>query len=145
MMKLEKLTQVINALNEKTKIAYESHNKPMYIEVAGEVKAKNTYDEDGRLLITSDGLGNTYTFSYDTKINASITKNKASEVMQPDDSTLTFRYDEKGNISKLSDASGTKSLYAYTDKGQLESLTHEDANGILDRYQYTYDIQGNKT
>ena len=51
----------------------------------------------------------------------------------------------KGHLQQKQYPSGTKSLYAYTAKGQLESLTHEDTTGILDRYQYTYDIQGNKT
>jgi len=40
--------------------------------------------------------------------------------------------------------SGMETLYGYTGKGQLASLTHQNEVGILDAYKYGYDIQGNK-
>lgn len=35
------------------------------------------------------------------------------------------------------------SRYTYTRDGRLESLLHEDKEGVLDRFDYTYDTVGN--
>jgi len=38
-----------------------------------------------------------------------------------------------------------ETTYAYNKRGLLDSLTHRDAQGILDQYRYDYDQMGNKT
>ncbi len=38
-----------------------------------------------------------------------------------------------------------RSSYRYDPKGQIIELLHEDREGVLDRYQYQYDLSGNKT
>ena len=55
-----------------------------------------------------------------------------------------YTYNEKGHLKKKQYSNGIESLYDYTEKGELASLTHQDKTGILDAYNYTYDIQGNK-
>jgi len=115
-----------NARGQATKVTYPDQSEVAYAYgSAGEkigvtypdgAKVGYAYDERGRLARVNDALGDT-----------------------------TYAYDTKGYLAQKQYPSGIQTLYAYTDKGQLASLTHQDNSGILDKYHYTYDIQGNKT
>lgn len=55
-----------------------------------------------------------------------------------------YAYDKNGRLSEKQHANGMRSCYTYTPEGRLESLLHMDKNGILDRFLYTYDAEGNR-
>ncbi|MCL2425568.1 MAG: DUF6531 domain-containing protein [Oscillospiraceae bacterium] len=56
-----------------------------------------------------------------------------------------YHYDEHSRLTEKLFSNGTKTAYQYNDLGQLQELRHASVDGVLDRYQYSYDIMGNKT
>jgi RHS repeat-associated protein len=62
-----------------------------------------------------------------------------------DMSAITYHYDGQGRLIKKQFPEGLRTHWHYDRKGQLTELVHEDEEGILDRYAYTYDDMGNKT
>lgn len=62
-----------------------------------------------------------------------------------EEQTIRYRYDEAGRLSGKEFPEGLKTTWLYNREGQLEELLHEDREGILDHYSYTYDAMGNKT
>ena len=67
---------------------------------------------------------------------------KLKEVTAGEDTTA-YTYDENGRLSGKIYANGMNSCYTYTRDGRLKSLLHEDKEGVLDRFDYTYDTVGN--
>ena len=103
----------------------------------GEVKVKNAYDEDGRLLTTTDGFGNSYTFSYD--VNGS---------------TTCYIYNARNQVESVTDApemvnnaAGKEQLNRYVQAGiilnpminmtMLPSMRHSDK--LIKYYTYPQD------
>lgn len=58
---------------------------------------------------------------------------------------ITYRYDEAGRLAEKEDSGGYRTSWHYNGLNQLEELIHENSQGILDRYSYSYDAMGNKT
>ncbi len=58
---------------------------------------------------------------------------------------INYKYDEMGRISEKLFPEGIRTKWLYDAGGQLKELVHEDDRGVLDRYQYEYDLMGNKT
>ena len=56
--------------------------------------------------------------------------------------TYTYEYDKRGNITKITDSDGNITRYTYDDLGQL---TREDNPYLNKSYTYTYDTAGNRT
>jgi len=61
------------------------------------------------------------------------------------DNTVSYAYDKNSRLREKQFSNGILSHYDYNEIGLLASLTHSDSEGILDRYQYQYDLAGNKT
>ena len=58
---------------------------------------------------------------------------------------INYKYDEMGRLSEKLLPEGMRTRWLYDERGQLRELVHEDRYGVLDRYQYEYDLMGNKT
>ena len=56
-----------------------------------------------------------------------------------------YQYDGQGRLAEKRTSGGYTTRWQYDENGLLGELSHTDASGILDRYQYTYDAAGNKT
>ena len=56
-----------------------------------------------------------------------------------------YQYDGQGRLSEKRTSGGYTTRWQYDETGLLGELSHTDASGILDRFQYTYDAAGNKT
>ena len=56
-----------------------------------------------------------------------------------------YQYDGQGRLSEKRTSGGYITRWQYDETGLLGELSHTDASGILDRFQYTYDAAGNKT
>lgn len=58
---------------------------------------------------------------------------------------ILYRYDGKGRLAEKEFPGGMRTLWHYDGYGRLEELVHEDRDGMLDRFRYEYDMEGNKT
>ena len=61
------------------------------------------------------------------------------------DIQVDYTYDEAGRLTGKKSSGGYLTRWAYGTCGELLSLTHEEAGGILEHYTYGYDGLGNKT
>ena len=61
------------------------------------------------------------------------------------DIRTAYSYDEHGRLTEKLFSNGTKTQYQYNELGRLQELSHWNTEGLLDRYQYDYDLMGNKT
>ena len=57
---------------------------------------------------------------------------------------VNYTYDEVGALRSKGFFNGMETSYVYNQKGQLTSLIHKDKEGVLDNYNYQYDLLGNK-
>ncbi len=118
--------------------------------------------------IKNDALGRAEKVTYPDGRSVSYTYGKTGErtsITYPDGRTIHYGFDENLRLSELKDGdriisyaynqagrlaekrfpNGMRSSYRYDPKGQIIELLHEDREGVLDRYQYQYDLSGNKT
>ena len=58
---------------------------------------------------------------------------------------VEYLYNEEGNLIQKAFLNGTKTTYGYDPMGRLEELCHFKGEGLLDHYQYQYDLASNKT
>lgn len=95
-----------------------------------ERKSKREYDAAGNLKKTEDALGRTVTYSYDAA-------DRLKEVNYSEEGThdATFKYDKDGNITEVTDGTGTTAK-VYD---QLDRLT-EVTNGAKEVVKYKYDL-----
>jgi RHS repeat-associated protein len=88
-----------------------------------------TFDENGRLLTWQDGLGHTWTYTYDAQ-------NRLDRVTDDTGQRyLDIDYNAQGQLSAVRDHTGREVTYAYDAVGDLASVTN-----VLDKVTtYTYD------
>lgn len=65
--------------------------------------------------------------------------------MESDEGQYGFAYDENGRLSRKSLPNGLVTEYAYGPSGRLQVMESRDGKGILDRFTYAYDPEGNTT
>ena len=92
-----------------------------------------TYDADGNMLTATDNAG-TVTMTYDG--NRLVTRT------DPFGLTITYGYDDAGNVISEADSLGGLTTRTY-DGGRLTSLTYQDAGGVQLTTAFTYDADGN--
>jgi len=61
------------------------------------------------------------------------------------DIQTSYHYDEYSRLTEKLFSNGTKTQYQYNPLGHLQELSHWNTDGLLDKYQYEYDLMGNKT
>ena len=140
-----------NGLGQKTgeiydgeiyRFSYDGAGNLLRTEINGITKSTVTYDLIGRVLSSTDGLGNT---SYQ-EWNA---LNKNSEVRTPGDSTIdsyrtTYQYDVKGNLIKKTDSLGVVTTYSYDSFGRNLSIKVTGDSGEASVTSHmSYDLNGN--
>ena len=92
-----------------------------------------TYDSSGNVLTQTDGLGNTWTNTYNPNNNEVLTRT------DPLGNVTRIGYDAHGNVISLSDQNGNLYQYTYNENGLL--LSETDPSGAVARN--SYDAQGN--
>jgi YD repeat-containing protein len=92
-----------------------------------------TYDADGNLLQASSFAG-TYTMTYDG--------NRLLTRTDPSGLTLTYSYDDNGNVTSVQDSQGGLTTYAYNGANQVTSKTFQNGTTQL-RIDFSYDQAGN--
>ncbi len=93
------------------------------------------------------------------------TMGEREQITYPDGRRVSYEYDERSRLSRLSDGeqevryaydqegrltekTGPDHIctsYRYNSMGYLESLVHQRDGSILEKYEYEYDLSGNRT
>ena len=141
------LERVVQGNEGSLEFSYDHPGRLKEISVAGCIKAKNTYSEDGQLIATEDGCGNKREIKYNDR-------GLPGEITRPDGSWLQLDYDARGNLSGLqsdgtavrmdydalnrftsiTDPLGNKTGYEYDDKNRIRRI--QDAQGRYREFRY---------
>ncbi len=103
-------------------------------------------DSLGRLLKSTDAMGNTVEYAYETNGNK---KGETTTELRPDGTkdqfTTAFEYDDQNRLTSVTDTSNPSAplstSYTYDPRGN--KLTETDAEGHVTRYEY--DLKGRRT
>ena len=133
---LRKLTQVKDWLGT-TNIENDLLGRPTKVKYPDGKEVHYQYGKTGERTSLTYPDGRNVSYGYDEK-------QRLSELKEGE-RIITYAYDEAGRLKNKHFPNGVETIYAYNKRGQLDSLTHRDAEGILDQYLYTYDQMGNKT
>jgi RHS repeat-associated protein len=137
-------TQVTNAKNEVTKLAWDAENNLIRLEEPNTAVTTWTYDaKTGRPLTNRDPEANkngtaATTMTYNTGLNGYIAD--LATTTSPEGRVWTYTYDSVGNPTGITDPAGSATpaagdfttSYSYDSVGQV--LTKTDANGHTKRY-----------
>ena len=109
------------------KVTYSESGKLLSVEVNGVVVAQNEYDNDDNLVSSSDALGRAVGYEYNEyKLPV--------KIINPDGTSLSLSYDDRGNIDEIIDELGNTNKYSYDDLNRVTSTV--DANGNLEKFAY---------
>lgn len=92
-----------------------------------------TRDANGNILTVEDAEGNILRYTYDPKFNKPLT------ITDPLGGVVSFGYDERGNLTSLTDQNRNQTSFTYDEFGLLQEIT--DALGGTSKF--TYDVLGN--
>ena len=122
-----------NVIVEKTpvgdviKTVYSKLDRLVSVEVNGVVVEQNEYDNDDNLVSSSDALGRAVGYEYNEyKLPV--------KIINPDGTSLSLSYDDRGNIDEIIDELGNTNKYSYDDLNRVTSTV--DANGNLEKFAY---------
>lgn len=122
-----------NVIVEKTpvgdaiKTVYSKSGRLVSVEVNGVVVAQNEYDDDDNLVSSSDALGRAIGYEYNEH-------KLPVKIINPDGTSLSLSYDDRGNIDEIIDELGNTNKYSYDDLNRVTSTV--DANGNLEKFAY---------
>lgn len=88
----------------------------------------SAHDSLGRMLTSSNPLNETKTWEYTG------TETRPTKLITPSGRVYTFAYDDKGNITSVTDPAGAQEQYAWDAKGDLVTIT--DALGNRETIAY---------
>lgn len=121
------LTQTVDAMKRRVNYTYDADCHLLSVSINGKERLKNHYDAKGNLTGTENLYGN----------KVFIKNNEAGRpqaVTYTDGSFLEISYDERGNIVKLKDVSGSVTTYGYDALNRVTETV--DANSNVTRYAY---------
>ena len=122
-----------NVIVEKTPVGdviktfYSKAGMLISVEVNSVVVAQNEYDDDDNLVSSSDALGRTIGYEYNEH-------KLPVKIINPDGTSLSLSYDDRGNIDEIIDELGNTNKYSYDDLNRVTSTV--DANGNLEKFAY---------
>ncbi|MEL7313606.1 MAG: SdrD B-like domain-containing protein, partial [Cyanobacteria bacterium J06559_3] len=129
------LVTVTDREDNTTELVYEEPQLPHYlsdiIDALGRGGIRNEYDDQGRLVRLIDADGNALDVTFDGA--------NLQTVTDPLGNTITFIFDERGNLVQQVDAEGGITLSTYDENDNLTSTTDPLGNITT----FTYDARGN--
>ncbi len=127
------LVAFTDASGATTTFAYDGdHLLTDIFDPLGRPLARNEYDDDGRLISTTDAAGNEVDFTHDLAANQEVVRDRLGNVQ-------VLVYDDAGNVVSETDKLGNTSTTSYDDAGRW--LSHSDPLG--NTTTRTYDDDGN--
>jgi RHS repeat-associated protein len=115
-------------------LAQPAHYLDTVVDPLGHLKTRTEYDAQGRLLRTTDALGNVTAHGFDA---STLTET----VTDPTGQVTTLVYDDRGNVIAHTDPSGNTNRYTYDANNNLVSVTNARQFTTL----RTVDARGNTT
>ncbi|MCE9567336.1 MAG: hypothetical protein K8U57_35490 [Planctomycetes bacterium] len=100
-----------------------------------------TYDKNGNVTTSTDGVGNVTTNTYDgNRLMSTVTRDPANHVI----SSMAYTYDRNGNVLTTTDGDQNVTVNTYDGNGSVLTTKRYDAGGtLLDSSTNTYDLDGN--
>lgn len=126
------ITQIINALGQKTNMTYNASNQLIQVKDPGNGCLKYNYDCNGNCTEIINQLGISTKVLYQDK-------EMISRIIQPDESDICYQYDHKGNVILFKEGNGGISKYKY----DLLNRIIESVDGNQNITKYEYDNQDN--
>jgi len=121
------LTQVVNALGQKTNMTYDINGKLICIKQQDGACSKRRYDKSGNLVEVENPNGNITHLNYDDK-------KQLESILYPDGSKKKLCYDSSGNVTCMIDSMENMIQYEYDILNRVSSTT--DGNGNITRFFY---------
>lgn len=121
------LVSVKDQAEKTTSFVYKKHYITEIYDSRGVMLSKNEYDNDGRLVKTTDPDGNEIVYDHDID-------GREEAVTDRNGGVTRYIYDERGNILSQTDANGNTVKNTYDSNGNLASKI--DALGNVTNYQY---------
>jgi RHS repeat-associated protein len=125
------ISQSQDALGRVTQFRYDNSNLTRLIAPGNSISAF-TYDNRGNLLSSVDPLGQRVDFSYDSRFD------QLNTVRDQRGNTTRYNYDNKSNLSSITYVDNSSETFSYNDKGELTVLVNRRSQEI----KYTYDSRG---
>lgn len=121
-----------------TTYGYTYNNRLERITTPDEKTISYRYDNAGNMTGMTDYVGNVFTYTYDDM-------NRPDTIIKDDTILANYDYNNSGSISRVTHPEGV-SEYTYDNALRLTAQTNTKTNGaLLNSYQYTYDVLGNRT
>jgi len=115
------LVRVTDQEASSTRFAYDSkHLLTEIIDARGVRAARNDYDEEGRLVATTDAKGNRMELDHDLGLRRTVVRDRRGN-------PTVYGYDEAGNVVSQTDALGHTTTFTYDESGN--ELTRTDPLG----------------
>ena len=123
----EQITKTINPLGEVTSYEYDQDQNLIKI-TSPQGTIRYAYDNQGNRTEEINLAGGKTTYHYHEKWQL------PTKIIDPLNGETTFEYDDKGNVTKRTDAAGVSFEFSYDNRGQLKQL--KDAQGNVTKFEY---------
>lgn len=128
------LSRMVDSRGQATSFTYDSKGNPTGVTYAdGTRETWTDYDPQGLPRTYVNGRGQTVAIEY-------WPNGRMKKQTMPDGSTVAFEYDVAGNLTRLTDKTGT-TTYRYDAAGRLASVTSPTGRSL----EYGYDGSGRRT
>ena len=122
--------------SESTSMAYDLLDRKTQVIQRG-YTIDYTYDDNGnRTSVSSAGGSTTYTFD---------NRNRLKTAIDPGAGTTTYNYFADGKLKNTLHANGTSVTYDYDAADRAATVTNLNNATIISKFDYQYDINGNRT
>ena len=130
------IAKITTPPKDAMEMEYDNANRLIKMLVNGIVTLRQEFDSEGHLVAAEDSLKRQVRFAYDKE-----TKGLPTHMVQPDGSVIKLKYDDRRNVTKITDAFGVSTHYEYDDLNR--TIKTIDGNG--NETHFSYDLNNNIT
>jgi len=134
------LTSAVDTLTGKITMQYDSRGFLTRIDYPGGYWFTFEYNNTGRRTKRINHEGKEINYTFDAAGRLERLTSGSEDVI------IRYEYDNNGNLRRETKGNGTKTTYQYDAAGQLlQLINHAPEGNILSSFEYTYDVNGNRT